>query len=155
MTRDYGVRKPHRALPIDHLMAGLLGLLLLAGIAGWCWEQQLPSIRTAQAWTIKGPPCPVVSGTARFSYALRDLDTFQFVKTRFSRVYGYVKCMVIFDRGGWTPIPVCQFTVPCCWMSPGLPATPPISPRCTRRPSQLSRAARTVCSARALGLTDL
>ena len=112
MTRDYGVRKPHRALPVDHLMVGLLGLLLLAGIAGWCWEQQLPSIRTAQAWTIKGPPCPIVSGPTRFGYALRDLDTFQFVKTRFSRVYGYVKCMVIFDRGGWTAVPVCQFNSP-------------------------------------------
>jgi hypothetical protein len=114
MTYDFGVRKAHRALPVDHLMVGLLGLLLLVGGAGWCWEQQLGAIRTAQAWTIEGPPCPVVRGTAQFGYAPKVMDTFQFVGTRFSRVYGYVKCLAISDHGGtgWGQVPVCRFNSP-------------------------------------------
>lgn len=96
--------------------AGLLGVLaLLLSVVGLIVaESWLDHRATKRAWTIEGPPCPVVERPARAAVGSKPPRDFVFNGLTFRRHFGHVSCQAfredgLFPTGHYS---VCQFSGP-------------------------------------------
>ena len=85
--------------------------MVFGGLVWWGWNH---ASRDSQAWTVTGPPCPIVS---RADYQTLDeplTHPFRYAGARFDRAYGYAMCNVIANHGGHGSgrLTVCQFNNP-------------------------------------------
>jgi len=95
---------------------GLAGLLLILMaipayivIETWMGEQAMQ-----KAWTITGPPCPVVARPAWIVVGSKPPKAFEYGGIGFARQFGHVSCVAWREGGMFDPdiYRVCQFNAP-------------------------------------------
>jgi hypothetical protein len=114
LTLDYGARTRRRGPPLGAIALAVgVPILLLAIVASWFWQRQA-AIADSRAWTITGPPCPVLSRAAYLAQPTPATHAFDYNDVVFASAYGAVSCNAIINDGGrgWGTYPVCQFTSP-------------------------------------------
>jgi len=114
MTKNSGVRSVHRGSWVETITMVCCCLMALATLPlalGW---QRHAALLTARAWTIAGPPCPVVSQQSVLLLHAPTTDVFSYGGARFARAYGYAKCSKITADPIWGLglVTVCQFNNP-------------------------------------------
>jgi hypothetical protein len=113
-TRRYA-DSPKRRIAAGWL--ALLAIIVVALVAGgfWAWNRHVEmAVAEAQAWTIKGPPCPALTKQAYLAGAVHATQSTQLGDITFERAFGHVSCNFIANDGGRGvgDYPVCQFTSP-------------------------------------------
>jgi hypothetical protein len=101
-------------VPLHEL--GMVGVLMLVaavpalvGYLHWSTDQEMRA-----AWTVSGPPCPVVSEPAPTIYGSRDPLVFDYGGASFTRRFGHVACIPVVEGPPWNRQVrrICQFTAP-------------------------------------------
>jgi hypothetical protein len=95
------------------------------GASGWLWlvgltvvlavlAQRRVEVIRAQAWTVRGPPCPILSEPAYRRVARPAGQAFFYHDAHFARADGMANCVEIAENGGRGPAhgPTCQFNSP-------------------------------------------
>jgi hypothetical protein len=94
-------------------LAGLLMMLmsipLYIAVVAWAGDRQMQA-----AWTIKGPPCPIVARPDRMVVGSKPAKAFDYGGVGFARHFGHASC-VAWREGGLASreiTRVCQFNAP-------------------------------------------
>lgn len=98
-------------------VAGMLGFLLMvvsipAREVYGTWAAHRAEV---EAWTISGPPCPVVAAPSPRAKGKRPPKTFSYRGVTFERQHGHVSCVALPEPAGTMErrhYPVCQFNAP-------------------------------------------
>jgi hypothetical protein len=100
-------------------LAHMIGAVVVIGAAGLAITFELirdrnASVATAQAWDIKGPPCPQVSAADWTAHGLKAPKVFDYDGTKLGRWSGDASCSDVKDKGGagFRTDKICQFTNP-------------------------------------------
>ncbi len=109
MTTDFGSRPRRRGLPIGWIIAAVW-MIGLAGAAGAkFYLDRQAAMKTAQAWTVSGPPCPAGPTPQDDGYQPGQ-RAFGFEATKYLSDYRTAKCGTTLDHGGAGPgvVAVCR-----------------------------------------------
>jgi len=118
---DFGFRTARRparrgpGLKLSKELAALVGLgaalCSIPASLGYATWANLHSMKVA--WTIKGPPCPVVAKPAPAAVGRKKPQTFEYGGVSFTRSFGAVSCVSIPEDGlSRENYRVCQFNNP-------------------------------------------
>lgn len=113
MTSDFGSRRSRRGVPAPVWI--LIAVLAVGAFFVANWLIRRPAnIQKAQAWDIKGPPCPPLSAAAYQAQAIKVTQHFEDDGVSFGRAGGHVSCEDIVNDGGkgFGSYTECQFTGP-------------------------------------------
>lgn len=98
-----------------HLILGVVALSVIGGLLALDFKhRQAANMGTAQAWDIKGAPCPTATAEEwAFKHQVAP-KTFEYDGDTLGRVAGDASCSDVQDHGGkgLGVIKVCQFTSP-------------------------------------------
>ena len=127
-------------------MAGLL--LMLAAIPGyivletWAGEQAMK-----RAWTIAGPPCPVVERPAWRVVGSKPPKAFAYGGIGFARHFGHASCVAWREGGAFNSglVRVCQFNAPGAVTVAANGRTVSYQPGVAKRATVSVRAGRPAC----------
>ena len=111
-SRDYGAVA---RFGIPHVIGAVIVLTLAMGFLAYNFVRDRNAhIATAQAWDIKGPPCPQVSAANWAARRLKAPKVFDYDGTQLARWSGDASCSDVKDKGGtgFGTDKVCQFTNP-------------------------------------------
>lgn len=108
-------RRKGGGLSVIHVVIAIVVLGVLGALAYWDFQhRRAANIGTAEAWDIKGPPCP--AATAEDWAAKHEVapKTFDYDGDTLGRLAGDASCSDVQDKGGkgLGVLKVCQFTSP-------------------------------------------
>lgn len=98
-----------QTLGLAGLLLGLLAIPAYVVLETWLGEQAMQ-----RAWTITGPPCPVVGRPAWIVVGSKPPKAFEYGGVGFARYHGHASCVAWREGGLFDPdvYRVCQFNAP-------------------------------------------
>jgi hypothetical protein len=112
VTRDYGTV---RRLGAAHLIGGIAVAVAAAGFLGFNFlTERHKNVSVAQAWDLKGPPCPTITAETFAAQYKRARQVFDYDGIAIGRHSGNVSCSDVKQKGGKGLMVdrICQFTGP-------------------------------------------
>ncbi|WP_372781264.1 hypothetical protein [Phenylobacterium sp.] len=112
LGRDYGAAA---RFGLAHAIGAVVVLTAGIGMVAFQFVRDRNAhVATAQAWDIKGPPCPQVSAADWTARQLKAPKTFDYDGTQLGRWSGDASCSDVKDKGGsgFRTDKICQFTSP-------------------------------------------
>lgn len=104
-----------RRYGMGHVVAAVVVLTVGVGLVTWnAVRGRKADVATAQAWDIKGPPCPQLSQADWTAKGLKIRQSFDYDGTTLGRWSGDADCQDVKDKGGkgLRTDKICQFTNP-------------------------------------------